>query len=218
MPDTPHDLRDYLFDELTAAERGEVEDYLSASAEARAELEQLRLTHAALLHLPEHEIPQRIAFVSDPVLEPSAWQRFWRDMLGGAPRFAMGMAAVMLVFFAGAWATEPSLSQTESGWSLAFGGTAPAVSAGVSEAGVSKTELLAAVHEAVAASEARQLEAIAASTGVDEQWVSARVAEVRRELAEVHEDAVMGYELVNTKHETFKKQMSQMDMASLGGL
>ena len=213
MPDAPHDLRDYLFDELTAAERSDVEDYLSTCAEARAELEQLRLTHAALLHLPEHEIPQRIAFVSDPVLEPSAWQRFWRDMLGGAPRFAMGMAAVMVVFFAGAWATEPSLSQTESGWSLAFGGTALPVAAGVSEA-----EVLAAVREAVAASEARQLEALATSAGVDQQWVAARIAEVRRELAEVQEDAVMGYELVNTKHETFKRQMFQMDLASLRGL
>jgi hypothetical protein len=218
MPDAPHDLRDYLFDELTAAERSDVEDYLSTCAEARAELEQLRLTHAALLQLPELEIPQRIAFVSDPVLEPSAWQRFWREFLGGAPRFAMGMAAVMVVFFAGAWATEPSLSQTESGWSLAFGGTALPVAAGVSEAGVSEAEVLAAVREAVAASEARQLEAIAASEGVDEQWVAARIAEVRRELAEVQEDAVMGYELVNTKHETFKRQMFQMDLASLRGL
>ena len=218
MPDAPHDLRDYLFDELTAAERSDVEDYLFTCAEARAELEQLRLTHSALLHLPEHEIPQRIAFVSDPVLEPSAWQRFWRDMLGGAPRFAMGMAAVMLVFFAGAWATEPSLSQTESGWSLAFGGTAPAVAAGVSEAGVSEAEVLAAVRDAVAASEARQLEAMAASMGVDQQWVAARIAEVRRELAEVHEDAVIGYELVNNKHETLKNQMYQMDLASLRGL
>ena len=79
-------------------------------------------------------------------------------------------------------------------------------------------EVLAAVREAVAASEARQLEAIAASEGVDEQWVAARIAEVRRELAEVQEDAVMGYELVNTKHETFKRQMFQMDLASLRGL
>ncbi len=213
MPDAPHDLRDYLFDELTAAERNAVEDYLTTSAEGRAELEQMRLTHAALFHLPEEEIPQRIAFVSDPVLEPSAWQRFWLEFLGGAPRFAMSMAGVMLVFFAGAWATEPSLSRTESGWSLAFGAIAAPVAAGVSEA-----EVLAAVRDAVAASEARQLEAIAASEGVDQQWVAARIAEVRRELAEVQEDAAMGYELVNNKHETFKRQMYQMDLASLRGL
>ncbi len=213
MPDAPHDLRDYLFDELTTAERSEFEDYLTTSVEGRAELEQMRLTHAALFHLPEEEIPQRIAFVSDPVLEPSSWQRFWRDFLGGAPRFAMSMAAVMLVFFAGAWATEPSLSRTESGWSLAFGSIAPPVAAGISEA-----DVLAAVRGAVAASEARQLEAIAASEGVDQEWVAARIAEVRRELAEVQEDAVMGYELVNTKHETLKRQMFQMDLASLRGL
>ncbi len=210
MQDAPHVLWDYLLDELGPTERAEVEAWLKTSAAGRAELERLRLTHAALLRLPEEEIPQRIAFVSDPILDPSPWQRFWRGLLSGTPRLAAGMAAVLLVFFAGAWATKPTLARTGDDWSLAFG--APAA------AGDWEERVRAAAREAAAA-EARRIEAAAnpSSEGVDREWVSAQIAAVRRELAEVHEDAVIGYELVNTKHETFKRQIFQIDMASLGG-
>ncbi len=221
MQDAPHMLWDYLLDELGPAERAEVEAYLQTSPAGRAELERLRLTHSALLHLPEEEIPRRIAFVSDPVLEPSLRQRFWRGLLGGAPRLAMGLAAVLLVFFAGAWATQPTLTRTGAGWSLAFGAS-PA-------AGDLEEKLRAAVQEAVAEAESRRLEALAArnasSEKVDEKvdekadraWVAAQLAAVRRELEEVHEDAAVGYQLVNAKHETLKRQILRIDMASLGG-
>ena len=58
MSETPHDLRDYLFDELNAAERAEVEAHLSASPEAREELDRLRVTQQALLSVPDEEIPR----------------------------------------------------------------------------------------------------------------------------------------------------------------
>lgn len=212
MHDAPHRLWDYLLDELPPAERAEVEAWLRTSSAGRAELERLRLMHAALLRLPEEEIPQRIAFVSDPILEPSAAQRLWRALLGGAPRFALGMAALLLVFFAGAWATQPTLAQTEGGWSLTFGAPAPAVDW--------QGEMQAAAREAAAA-EARRIEAAAAgnvsAAEIDREWVAAQIAEVRRELAAVHEDAAVGYELVNTKHETLKRQLFQIDTASLRG-
>ena len=213
MQDAPHVLWDYLLDELGPVERAEVEAWLQTSAAGRAELERLRLTHAALLRLPQEEIPQRIAFVSDPILEPSPWQRFWRGMLSGVPRPAMSMAAVLLVFFAGAWVTKPTLARTGNDWSLAFG--APAAPGDWEE------KLRAAVREATVAAEARQREAAAASSAssaeIDREWMSAQIAAVRRELAEVHEDAAVGYELINAKHETFKRQILQIDMAALGG-
>ncbi len=214
MRDAPHVLWDYLLDELGPTERVEVEEYLKTSDAGRAELERLRLTHAALLHLPEEEIPQRIAFVSDPILEPSPRQRFWRGALGGSPLLAMSAAAaVMLVFFAGAWATKPTLARTGDGWSLTFGASAAA--------GDLEEKFRAAIIKAVTAADARQLEAAAAlnasSERIDREWVSAQIAAVRRELAEVQEDAAIGYELVNAKHETFKRQVLQIDMASLGG-
>ena len=89
MNGAPHDLRDYLFDELSSAEKAEVEAWLATSAAGRVELDLLRLTNQALLSLPDEEIPQRIAFVSDKVFEPSPWARLasWLQ-LEGPPRAA----------------------------------------------------------------------------------------------------------------------------------
>ena len=121
MKDAPFDLRDYVLDELAPAERAEVERYLSTSVEAREEVERLRLTHRALLTMPEEEPPRRIAFVSDKVFEPSRARRIWQALWQGAPKFGFSMAAVMLVFFAGAWATQPTVVSDQNGWRLAFG-------------------------------------------------------------------------------------------------
>jgi anti-sigma factor RsiW len=125
MNGAPHDLRDYLFDELSSAEKTEVEAWLATSAAGREELARLRLTNQALMSLPDEEIPQRIAFVSDKVFEPSPWARLasWLQLEG--PRFALGMAAAMAVVFAGIWATEPSLRYDDQGFELAFGADAP---------------------------------------------------------------------------------------------
>jgi len=43
-----------------------MEQHLAACGDCALELDQLRLTTAALRTLPDREIPQRIAFVSDP--------------------------------------------------------------------------------------------------------------------------------------------------------
>ena len=88
MSDSPYDLRDYLFGELTPEQRREVERYLKTSSEAREELEQLKTTESALLSIPDEEVPRRIAFVSDKVFEPSLSLRLWRDFWGAAPRLA----------------------------------------------------------------------------------------------------------------------------------
>ena len=124
MSNAPHDLRDYVLDELTPPQCAEVEQYLATSVEARDEVERLRLTHRALLSVPEEELPRRIAFVSDKVFEPSRARRLWQGFWQGAPRLAFGMAAVLSVLFAGAWATQPTVTSDESGWRVAFGGPA----------------------------------------------------------------------------------------------
>jgi anti-sigma factor RsiW len=76
-------LRDFAFDELAAPARAEVERHLAGCAPCAAELAQIQLTTAALHVLPEREIPQRIAFVSDKVFEPGlvrrSFARFWRS-------------------------------------------------------------------------------------------------------------------------------------------
>ncbi len=123
----PHDLRDYLFDELKPEQRAEVETYLETSPEAREELDGLRLTQKALLSIPDQEVPRRIAFVSDKVFEPSWAMRLWRELLAGAPRAGFSMAAVIVAFFGGLWLVQPTLTVDSDGWQLAFGRPEPAV-------------------------------------------------------------------------------------------
>jgi len=90
-------LRDYAFDELPADERRAMEQHLAACGGCALELDQLRLTTAALHTLPDREIPQRIAFVSDRVFKPSAFRRFWNSgaRLGFASACVVAAAVVI---------------------------------------------------------------------------------------------------------------------------
>jgi len=72
-------LQDYVFDELPHGEREAIEQHVAACSECALELDRLRMTTAALRTLPDREIPQRIAFVSDKVFEPSWFHRFWNS-------------------------------------------------------------------------------------------------------------------------------------------
>jgi len=85
------DLKAYLLGELDRREKSGIEQHVVACGACREELDALRSTHAALLALPEQEIPQRIAFVSDKVFEPRWWQRIWQS----AP--AMGFASALVL-------------------------------------------------------------------------------------------------------------------------
>jgi anti-sigma factor RsiW len=89
-------LRDYAFDELPAIDRPEMERHIGACPDCAAELDQLRLTTAALRILPDREIPQRIAFVSDKVFQPSPVTRFLRSAWAGLA--SAGLMAAALIF------------------------------------------------------------------------------------------------------------------------
>src|SRR5579862_2546624 len=58
--------------------------HIESCVNCREELERLQATHAALLMLPEEEIPRRIAFVSDKVFEPRWWQRVFNPNFAAA--------------------------------------------------------------------------------------------------------------------------------------
>jgi hypothetical protein len=85
-------VRDYALGELDAAGRAGVERHLPGCEPCRLELERMRIATAALRVLPEVEIPQRIAFVSDKVFEPAPWKRWFT-----AAKFGFASAAVMAV-------------------------------------------------------------------------------------------------------------------------
>jgi anti-sigma factor RsiW len=103
MSCSPFDLRDYFLQELAVPQRRLVESHVKTCPACRAELDQLQITESALLTLREEEIPQRIAFVSDPVFEPSALRRFFSDFWGSAARLGFAstaMLSIALVVFA----------------------------------------------------------------------------------------------------------------------
>ena len=90
------DLKEYVLGEADRSTKAAVEQHTASCSACHDELERLRVTHAALLSLPEEELPRRIAFVSDRVFEPKWWQRIWQSgpVMGFAS--AMVLAAAIL--------------------------------------------------------------------------------------------------------------------------
>ena len=101
MSCSPFDLRDYFLQELTAPERQQVDVHVKACGSCREELDRLQLTQAALFTLRDEEIPQRIAFVSDPIFEPSPVRRWFHAFWGSAARlgFASALALSASIFY-----------------------------------------------------------------------------------------------------------------------
>lgn len=163
----PDELKDYLLGELDEAGRARVRSHLAACAACREELERLRLTQAALLTLREEEIPRRIAFVSDPVLERRWWRRLWAP----APRWAFASALVLaLAIVAHGWlqrAPAPVVA------------TVDAVAIEERLRAEFRRELEAAVREAVARAEAGQQERIRqAVAAAQREWEFQRKADL----------------------------------------
>jgi anti-sigma factor RsiW len=95
MSCSPFDLRDYFLKELTDPQQRQVEAHVKTCPPCREEMERLRMTETALFSLREEEIPQRIAFVSDKVFEPSSWQRWLSSFWGSAARLGFASAAML---------------------------------------------------------------------------------------------------------------------------
>ncbi|HEX3743730.1 MAG TPA: hypothetical protein VHW09_07365 [Bryobacteraceae bacterium] len=135
MSCSPFDLRDYYLKELTDPQQRQMESHMQDCPACRLELEQLRLTQAALFSLRDEEIPQRIAFVSDPVFEPSAARRWWNAFWGSPGHLGFASAAML---------------------SAALLATAFTRMGGPAAGGLSSAQIDSRIQHAVAASEARQ--------------------------------------------------------------
>jgi len=133
MSCSPFDLRDYYLKELTDPQQRQVETHVKDCPACREELQQLRLTQAALFSLRDEEIPQRIAFVSDPVFEPSRARRWWAAFWGSGARLGFAGAAMLsaVLLFSTLTRTPPA-------------------------AGLSSADIDRRIQQAVYASEARQ--------------------------------------------------------------
>ena len=95
MSCSPFDLRDYLLGELAQPDCRQLEKHVNACSGCREELDRLQVTHAALCSLAEEEIPQRIAFVSDKVFEPSPWRRALQAFWSSSARLGFVSAAML---------------------------------------------------------------------------------------------------------------------------
>jgi anti-sigma-K factor RskA len=93
--DRAETLRDYAYEELNADDRRAMEQHLAACGDCALELDRLRITTAALRTLPDREIPQRIAFVSDRVFAPSAVSRWFGGFWNSAARLGFASACVL---------------------------------------------------------------------------------------------------------------------------
>jgi anti-sigma factor RsiW len=145
MSCSPFDLRDYVLAELSEIERRAVEAHALACSACRDDLERLQLTHTALLSIRDEEIPQRVAFVSDKVFEPSPWRRAWSSFWSSSARLAFA-ASAMLMIAAFVWSRPAPLAPAAQ---------APVVDLARLQADF-EARLQQAVTRAVAASEARQ--------------------------------------------------------------
>ena len=146
MSCSPFDLRDYFLQELPDPQQRLVEAHIKGCHQCQEELDRLRITEAALFSLRDEEIPQRIAFVSDKVFEPSPWRRWLAAFWGSAARLGFASAAMLsvaLVVYAYRPAPAPVARVTAAA-------TAPAVS----EAEIQQ-RIQAAVDKAIPAIEAR---------------------------------------------------------------
>jgi len=95
MSCSPFDLKDYFLKELAPPQSLQVEEHIHGCPACREELDRLRLTEAALFSLRDEEIPQRIAFVSDKIFEPSPVRRWLSAFWGSAGRLGFASAAML---------------------------------------------------------------------------------------------------------------------------
>ena len=95
MKCSPFDLKDYFLKELPTPQAAQMEEHIHTCPDCREELDRLRLTEAALFSLRDEEIPQRIAFVSDKIFEPSPLRRLWTAFWGSSGRLGFASAAML---------------------------------------------------------------------------------------------------------------------------
>ena len=148
MSCSPFDLKDYFLQELPTPQRLQVEAHVEDCMSCREELDRLQLTGAALFTLRDEEIPQRIAFVSDQIFEPSPVRRWFSGFWGSAARLGFASALTLsasLVYFA---AARPAPAPVRP--------AVPTMAAGAPSPEQVQQQIQEAVAKAVAGVEARQ--------------------------------------------------------------
>lgn len=131
------DLRDYAMGELAQDARVGLERHLAGCGECAAELEALQLTTTALRSVADREIPQRIAFVSDKVFEPSPVARWFAGFWNSAARLGFASACVLSAAVVFAVAHRPAAVEPQT------------AAVTVNQASISRAEVQKQIDEAV---------------------------------------------------------------------
>ncbi len=168
---SPFDVRDYFLQELPESEQRQVEAHVKSCQGCREELEQLRATEASLMCLRDEEIPQRIAFVSDKIFEPSPARRWWSTFWGSTARLGFASAAMLSTAIV-VYALHP-VATVVAPMAATVAPAPAAVVQTVSDSDI-QARIDAAVAKAVAAVETRQ--------SVQNVALMKNMASVRREL------------------------------------
>jgi anti-sigma factor RsiW len=150
MSCSPFDLKDYFLKELPSPQRLQVEAHVKNCLTCREELDRLQLTEAALFSLRDEEIPQRIAFVSDQIFEPSPLRRWFSGFWGSTGRLAFASALMLStsIFYFAATRPAPAPDRT----------AAPTMAAVTPSPQEVQQQIQQAVSKAVAEVDARQTE------------------------------------------------------------
>jgi anti-sigma factor RsiW len=152
MSCSPFDLKDYFLQELPPAERTQVEGHVRQCGGCREELERLEITQSALFSVRDEEIPQRIAFVSDPIFEPSPVRGWLGGFWASTARLGFASAAMLSISIFYFAATRPAPAPERAAVSTM---AAASPNSSVTEAQLDR-QIAQAVVKAVAEVEARQ--------------------------------------------------------------
>ena len=125
---------DYMYGELEADRRKELEQYLQKHPELREELDQLMEVRSMLGHLSAEEPAEQLVMMEpESDSSPAWWTTFFAPLLGwnSLARTAFATAFLFLLFFTAGALTDMNFSAGSNGISLTFG-EQPSVQQGIS--------------------------------------------------------------------------------------
>ena len=133
-------LMDYLYDEISAADKKKLEIYMAERPELQQELDQLRQTQSALQQMPDAQPPEKL-MILDPAEGSS--KKWWDNVRPLVPqtdwaRTALATAACLMLLLITGMLVDLNIQSTEAGFSISFGEPVqvPSNETGITEAQV----------------------------------------------------------------------------------
>lgn len=127
-------LMDYLYDEISAADKKKLEDYLENHPEMREELDQLDQTRSLLQQMPDAEAGQPITFIEANNTK-NGWGKYIKRLIPTSAwaRTALATAASVILLLITAAMADVSIHSTQSGFSVYFGDKPPVQTTGLTD-------------------------------------------------------------------------------------